>query len=87
MTISNAELRREVRAYLAERPALAHRPDTIARKLRVETGASLDEIQSALAFLVSLDPPHADAIPDPDGADKYYRITAVGTLAHERSGL
>ncbi len=77
------EIRREVRAYLAGRPALAFRAETIRAKLARENDFVLQEIVDALATLFSGG--HVAKVPDPDGATPYYQITREGTLFHERN--
>lgn len=73
------EIRREVRAYLAERLGLAFSAASIARSVR---NCSEAEATTALALLISMG--QAEENPDSLGATLYYRITAAGALAHER---
>lgn len=73
------ECRREVRAYLAERPALAFSCETIRRALRNFTEA---EVTDALSLLTSLD--QATEGFYGLGSTKYFKATAKGVLAHER---
>jgi len=72
------EVRREARAYLAERQGLAFAAASIARAIRAEP----EETKQALTFLVGLGQvaPTADAL----GATQYFQATAAGVLAHER---
>jgi hypothetical protein len=85
--VRNEECRREVRAWLAARPATAHEAKTIRRSLFQIDKAdwSLDEVVAALAFLLSNG--NVGEVPNPDGATRYFQITHSGTLAAERSGL
>ena len=77
------ECRRDVRDFLAARQAKKPlRSATIRRKL--DEDFSMEEIDSALAFLGGLNPPEVVAVLDPDGATKYFRITSDGVLASER---
>lgn len=74
--------RREVRAYLANRPGLALAPDAVTRGLRHSGAFDLATVNAALSFLVDLR--QVDEIADSLGSSKYYRATAEGILAHER---
>jgi hypothetical protein len=78
-------VRKEVRRYLAERPALAFRQRTIRERLnsRGENDFTDEEVRDALANLLS--GAHVAQQPDPDGATKYYKITREGALFHERN--
>lgn len=81
--IRKEDLRRSVREYLADRPGLANSPASIRRVLGREfEDLKLDEVKAALVFLESLK--QAELIREKLGSSKYYRITATGTLAHER---
>ena len=86
MSITNQErreeCRREVRRYLAERPSLAFRAETIRRNLAREFVFTAEEVRDALAFFVSAK--QVEIEPDGLGATDYFKITAAGTLAHER---
>jgi hypothetical protein len=75
------ECRKEVLAYLAERPGLALSADAITRGLR-QYGYSLADVTAALIF--KRDKGHVKCEPDADGATLYFQVTAEGTLAHER---
>jgi hypothetical protein len=75
------EVRHNVRGYLAERPAVAFHPNTIARSPLVQ--ATLEEVQDALNVLVSLG--QAEQVKDTLGATPYYKATGAGILAHERN--
>lgn len=77
------ECRREVRAYLAERPSIALAPASIRRGLQ-EFDFSLKEVKNACAFLKDLGQLKDET--EELGSSVYYQITAAGTLAHERSG-
>ena len=76
------DLRLATRAYLAERPAIAPRLQAIHRGISQDTGASENEVLAALLFLVSAG--QVEPLAMPMGATRGYRITAAGTLAHER---
>lgn len=82
----NEACRREVRAWLAVRPDTANLAARILRSLQHTEDADWtpDEVTAALAFLKS----KGDVIEhsNPDGAARYFAITAQGTLAAERSG-
>lgn len=73
------EIRREARAYLANRLGLAFNAASIARAVR---NCTASEMENALYILISLG--QVEENPDSLGATKYYRITAAGALAHER---
>jgi len=79
--------RRAVRAYLAERSALAFHPRTILN--RVNEGHANDfteeEINAALAFLVG--DGQAEKSHEKLGATLYFKITSKGVIEHERDGL
>lgn len=78
------DIRRAVRSYLADRPAVALSPTTIARGLRAEwPDITLTEVSAALQFFVSAK--QIEELTESIGSSKYYKITAEGTLAHERS--
>lgn len=77
------ECRREVRGYLAARPALAFRARSIRERLERENHFSQQEVDDALANLLSGG--HVIKQPDPDGATPYFQITREGTLFHERN--
>jgi hypothetical protein len=76
------DCRHEVRRYLADRSSLAFRADTIQHYLDREWKFTIAEVRDALAFLVSAK--QAEIEPEPCGATEYFKITATGTLAHER---
>lgn len=76
------EIRLAVRAYLADRPAIAPRLAAIARGIFPDTGTSEAEVEAALQFLIGLG--QVEAVTAALGASKGYRITSAGTLAHER---
>lgn len=78
----NEECRREVRAYLADRPSVALSAGTIRRGLQAEWNYNAEEITNALGFLRSLD--QVAQTRAELGSTLYYRISATGTLAHER---
>jgi len=72
-----------VLGYLAARSAVAQTPSTIAQRLRTEHDFSATEVASACAFLLSAE--LVSEHRDPMGASLYYKVTAEGTLQHERS--
>ena len=76
------DARREVRRYLADRPSLAFRSETIRRYLAREWAFTPEEVRNALAFLVSAH--QVEIEPESLGATEYFKVTATGTLAHER---
>lgn len=81
-TAEVAEIRRTVRGYLAERPAVAQSPETIAARLRREHGFTEEEVAAACVVLTALK--HLSESTDPlGGSIRYYRATAEGILAHE----
>ena len=83
----NEDCRREVRAWLANRPTIAAYVQQIARGLRHghnRSDWSPDEVASALAFLTGAQPPQAVEIENGMGSTRFYQITSAGTLAHER---
>jgi len=70
-------------AFLADRPAVAHSADAIRRGVNREGGDfTRDEITAAAELLIGL--ALASETPDPLGSTRYYKISAQGTLAHER---
>lgn len=76
--------RAAVREFLAYRPAVAHHPNDICRRLNEghQNDFAPVEVTDALVFLVDLN--HAQERRTPLGATKYYQITSAGILAHER---
>lgn len=76
------ECRREVRAYLAKRPVIALDPASIRRGLS-NWDFSTDEVRAACALLFGLD--QLEESTASLGATKYYKISAKGTLEHERN--
>lgn len=81
--LRNEDLRRAVRRICAERPGLALTAASIRRSLAHEFETLTDaEVIAALSFMVSLR--HIEQIQNPLGASLHYRITAEGTLGHER---
>jgi len=76
------DCRREVRRYLAERPQLAFRDQTIQQKLHLENDFTIAQVRDALVFLVS--DKQVEIEPEELGATPYYKITANGMRAHER---
>lgn len=77
-----ATIRRAVRSYLAQRPAISQKAETIHRSLSREMEVTVEQVAGACQFLVGLQ--QAKAITDPMGADKYFQITSEGSLADER---
>ena len=91
MSVNLEQLRREdcrfsVRAYLAGRPSIAQTADTICRRMRKfgDGDFTETEVEDALSFLSTLTPPQAVSVREAIGSTLYWRITAAGTLAHER---
>jgi hypothetical protein len=78
------EVRFQVRTYLYERQAVAQSAGTIRRGLSTEFDFSQKEVEAALFFLVGMTPPQVSFRNDDRGATKYWQITTVGILAHER---
>lgn len=85
------ECRREVRAWLANRPALKFKAAAIHKgvnRVGRENGTMDDfkteEITDALVFLVGQK--HVQTDTDPDGATPYFSASSAGVLAHERGG-
>jgi len=78
------DIRCAVRAYLAARPNVAQSAATITRRIRTEVAAPHHDVEAALEFWASLEPAQASFEYAPAGATKYWKITAAGTLAHER---
>lgn len=76
------ECRREVRAYLAERPVLAMRLAAIVRGVREAGGFAEAEVEAALGFLYDLE--QVKQLRPEIGATVSWQITARGTLAYER---
>lgn len=81
--IRREECRREVRTYLAERPAVAMRLAAIVRGVRDVGGFSQEEVEAALTFLFDLG--HVKKLQPDYGVTVSWQITAKGTLAHEGS--
>ncbi|MGC3991619.1 MAG: hypothetical protein QM796_18410 [Chthoniobacteraceae bacterium] len=75
--------RHEALRWLAERSPLAFSAATIRRRLNVEFDFTSQEVEAALAFLVSFE--HVSARPDDLGSTLYFQATASGVLAHERN--
>lgn len=76
------DIRYAVRDYLAARPTIAQSVPTIRRRIEVE--ASGNEVKAALEFWQSLEPPQVSYEYSTAGSTQYWKITAAGTLAHER---
>jgi hypothetical protein len=81
----NAAARRDIRAYLAQRSALAFRPSTIRRHLNLEADFSLPEIEAALCFLIDLK--EVEIVRSDLSAVPYYKTTPKGIIAFERNAL
>ncbi|MDD3887054.1 MAG: hypothetical protein PHI35_09285 [Victivallaceae bacterium] len=78
------DCRREVLRFLALRQQLFHEAEAIRRRLnRDGADFTLDEVNAALAFLVSLE--NVKVNPDPLGATPHYQATAQGVLFNERN--
>ncbi len=78
----NEDIRFAVRDYLANRPSISQEAELIHRRLAVETDYTAEEVKAALDFLVSLG--QVESKHSPLGSTLSYKITAAGTLAHER---
>jgi hypothetical protein len=83
------ECRREVRGWLANRPALQFRAGAIHKGVTREgrengTTANFEtqEITDALVFLAGVK--HVEIHDDPDGATPHFQASSAGVLAHER---
>jgi hypothetical protein len=76
------QLRRGVRGWLADRPALAFNTGTIQRGLSREMSCTEPEVAAACDLLLDLG--HLREIPNALGSNRYFKIHASGTLAHER---
>ena len=76
------ELRRAVRAHLADRPSVSQSPPTIHRFMQRETPAKLEDVETACTVLTAFGQV-AESSDPMGGALKYYRITAQGILDHE----
>ena len=77
------ELRRSIRAHLAERPRIAQSAATTHRHVAREFKATLSDTEDAIAVLVALKQLSKDHDPL-GGSTLYYQATADGILAHER---
>ncbi|BET67172.1 hypothetical protein ASA1KI_20900 [Opitutales bacterium ASA1] len=82
------ECRRTVLEHLVGRSHVACHPQDIRRALNAGRAHDFDleEVVSALAFLVMSSPQLATTVRDPMGATVYYQATAAGVLHHERGG-
>ena len=76
------ELRRVVRGWLADRAALAFNTGSIQRGVSREISCTEPEVAAACDLLLDLG--HLKEIPNTLGANRYFKIHAAGTLAHER---
>lgn len=79
------DIRKAVRAHLNDRIGTALSEASIQRGVRSEWNTDEREVKAALSYLTSTEPQQVNALPDGDGATLYYRITASGVKAHERS--
>lgn len=78
-------IRRVVRAYLAERPAVSQTAETIQFALKREHAFTIEQVCGALLFLTGLG--HLEAEDDSlGGSQKRYQATAKGIIEHEREG-
>lgn len=85
MAEDKPHIRRTVRAYLADRPAISQSAETIHIALKREHAFTLDQVTSALLFLTGLG--HLEAEDDSlGGSTKRYQATAQGIIEHEREG-
>jgi SOS response regulatory protein OraA/RecX len=78
------ECRNAVLAFLAERQALAHHPQTIRRRLNEGhlNDFTIEEVLNALAFLEGKQ--RVKTVIEEMGATAYFQSTSEGVLAHER---
>ena len=76
--------RNAVLAFLAERQALAHHPQTIRRRLNEGhlNDFTIEEVTAALAFLEGKQ--RVKTVLEEMGATAYYQATSEGVLAYER---
>lgn len=77
------DLRRAVRTYLAERPALAFHEGMIHGHVSRQVACTVPEVIGACELLLDLG--QIKEITNQMGSLRYFRIHAEGTLAHERS--
>jgi len=77
------DLRRAVRAHLADRPAVAQTARMIFRHVSRDFDCSVDDVEKAALFVAALG--QFKQLDDPMGGSvKSYQVTAAGILAHER---
>ena len=76
------DFRRAIRTYLAERPSLAFNENVIQRHVTREVPCTSPEVLGACDFLLDL--AHIKEVKNTMGSLRYFQITAIGTLAHER---
>jgi hypothetical protein len=76
------ELRRLIRKFYAERPATAHGCTAVQFAVAREARCTIPEVEAACAFLLDLG--QLRDVPNNLGSQKYFQISAQGTLAHER---
>lgn len=80
--IRREDIRLAVRDYLVTRPTVAQTVLTITRRIKPEVDAAPGEVEAALEFWAGLDQVSFEYAAA--GSTKYWKITAAGTLAHER---
>lgn len=76
------ELRRLTLGWLNDRAALAFNAPSINRGVCRELPHTIPETEENLAFLHSAG--FVAETPNPLGGTKFWKITAAGTIAHER---
>lgn len=79
------DLRHAALRAMALRPSIAHTPEMVHTWIRRWLPFQVDtqDVRDALNFIADLG--HAERLLDDYGAEQYFRITAEGMLAHERS--
>jgi hypothetical protein len=76
------ELRRLTLGWLDDRAALAFNAASINRGVNREMSHTIPETEETIAFLASAG--FVAETPNPLGGTKFWKITAAGTIAHER---
>ena len=76
------EFRRLVRRFYAERPATAHSVAAVHFSVARSMACTIPEVEAACLFLKDL--AQLKEVLNTMGSLKYYQISAIGTLAHER---
>lgn len=80
--LQKEELRRLTLGWLAERAALAFSAASIHRGVNRELPHTPADAEAALSMLLDLG--LLREVPNRLGATRYYKISAAGTIAHER---